>query len=359
MKNYKKSSKVKKSINIIYAQAICFCLLAVAAYRIVGWGSTFIRGNDVAFSEVQSDHTMTVSVAEVYPEENSESVKYQGSISQDAEAGEANTDPIPSNIMADNQSELTAEVNFKDFDPDAVVHTTARYGNDGSIQESDALAVDNASQQYQSNPIGAESRPRLAYTNEQLDYLLEVAIGTEFGDASNSIKKWIENVYIKVYGSTTLEDMQTLQKVVSELNELIDPIEITIVSDTQTDQKSNIDIYFVPEKEFAQYEPNYRPLNYGFFWVWWRDHVIYRSRIMISTEGVTQVERSHLIREELTQSLGLMIDSSLYPDSIFFEGWTQTLEYAPIDRLLIEMLYQPEIMPGMTITTVIERLKAL
>ena len=50
-------------------------------------------------------------------------------------------------------------------------------------------------------------------------------------------------------------------------------------------------------------------------------------------------EQKHLLREELTQSLGLFNDSYKYPESIFYQDWTTTTEYAQIDRELIDMLY--------------------
>jgi len=49
--------------------------------------------------------------------------------------------------------------------------------------------------------------------------------------------------------------------------------------------------------------------------------------------------QKHLLREELTQSLGLFNDSYKYDESIFQQSWTETTEYAPIDRVLIDMLY--------------------
>jgi hypothetical protein len=49
--------------------------------------------------------------------------------------------------------------------------------------------------------------------------------------------------------------------------------------------------------------------------------------------------QKHLLREELTQSLGLFNDSYKYDNSIFYQGWTTTTEYDPIDRELIDMLY--------------------
>ena len=106
---------------------------------------------------------------------------------------------------------------------------------------------------------------------------------------------------------------------------------------------------FAPESEFRSIDPNYQPTNYGFFWVWWgSDNRLVRSRILISSTDISQDARSHLIREELTQSLGMMNDSWRYPESIYYQGWTRTREYAPIDRAVIEMLYRDEIEPGMS-----------
>ena len=49
--------------------------------------------------------------------------------------------------------------------------------------------------------------------------------------------------------------------------------------------------------------------------------------------------QKHLLREELTQSLGLKNDTYDYPESIFYQNWTEITDFAPIDRRLIDMLY--------------------
>lgn len=55
-----------------------------------------------------------------------------------------------------------------------------------------------------------------------------------------------------------------------------------------------------------------------------------------------------MLREELTQSLGLARDSNLYPESIFQQSFsTKTTDYAPIDRDLIRLLYHPEMKVGL------------
>jgi hypothetical protein len=189
-----------------------------------------------------------------------------------------------------------------------------------------------------------------SYTQEEIDYFLEIALGTEYGTSKTSIKKWTDNIKIRVQGTPTDVDTQTLNQVVDELNDIIDGIELAVVS-----QNPNIEIHFLPESEFSSIDPNYVPTNYGFFWVNWSiNGSIYHARILISTDHVTQQERSHLIREELTQSLGLMKDSYRYPDSIFYQGWTEVTRYLPIDGTVIEILYRSEIRPNMTGEEVVE-----
>ena len=192
-----------------------------------------------------------------------------------------------------------------------------------------------------------------SYTPEEIDYFLEVAMGGEFGDSTPKVRKWQGPVRVKVNGSPTAADVQTLQAVLQEIQGLTDGIQLQLVQDNP-----NLEIYFVPESDFRRYEPNYQPLNYGFFWTHWNNQdAIYNARILISTVGISQQERSHLIREELTQSLGLMRDSNRYQNSIFFQGWTAPVAYAEIDKAVIQLLYRREIRPGMTRSQVMQVLK--
>ncbi|MFW6201142.1 MAG: DUF2927 domain-containing protein, partial [Gemmatimonadota bacterium] len=201
---------------------------------------------------------------------------------------------------------------------------------------------------------GAGPAPE-AYTDEEIAYLSELAFGSEFGEGGARLRRWPGEVPIAVHGTPTDTDRTTLTAVIEEINTLTGSDRLAL-----TEGEAAVDIYFVPESEFEQYEPNYRSTNYGFFWTWWNEsHQIVRARILISTEEVTQTERSHLIREELTQSLGLMRDSRRYPESIFYSDWTTTTEYAAIDRVVIEMLYRPELEPGMTVTQVVDVLERL
>ncbi|MBW4487246.1 MAG: DUF2927 domain-containing protein [Trichocoleus desertorum ATA4-8-CV12] len=216
-----------------------------------------------------------------------------------------------------------------------------------SLRASSAIAINPQPISTNSTNV-ATPRPKSlglpSYTPEQINYFLEVAMGGEFGASTPRVRKWQGPVKIKIHGSPTSEDLRTLQAVVRDIEGLTEGLQLQMDQDNP-----NMEIYFVPESDFRRYEPNYQGLNYGFFWTHWDEqNTIYSARILISTVGVSQKERSHLIREELTQSLGLMQDSSRYPDSIFFRGWTDPTEYSEIDQALLRMLYRPEIQPGMT-----------
>lgn len=189
--------------------------------------------------------------------------------------------------------------------------------------------------------------PARNYSRAALDYFMEVAFGNEFSNNpdTNYIRKWANVMRLKVLGSPTAADLAAVDRIVAELNRLMGgQMQIARVT-----QDANATIYFVPEAEFTTYDPQYVPRNLGFFRVWWNQKLeIQRARILISTTGINQRERSHLIREELTQSLGLMNDADTYRDSTFYQGWTDTQEFTMLDRDLIRMLYDGRVRAGMT-----------
>lgn len=193
------------------------------------------------------------------------------------------------------------------------------------------------------------------YTPEFIEYFTEIGLNVEYGSASPALRRWTGDIRIQVHGAPTMADIRTLHQVVDELNQLVTGIELRVDG-----RDSNMDIYFAPEDRFSALEPAYVPVNLGFFRVWWdRSGAIYRARILIASQGITQQERDHLIREELTQSLGLFNDSWRYPDSIFYQGWTDTTRYTDLDVAAIRLLYHPDLRPSMPQPEVLDVLDAL
>jgi hypothetical protein len=193
------------------------------------------------------------------------------------------------------------------------------------------------------------------YNRAELDYFEEIAGQAEYGDGGGILHKWIDDVRIQVFGDPTRRDLAVLDNVIEDINGLIAPRKLILV-----ESDPNLEIHFVPEPEFAGILPEYVPLNMGYIYIWWDDlGAITDGVMLISTTGLTADERAHLIREELTQSLGLLADSTRYEDSIFYQEWTTTNRYSPLDRAVIEMLYQPLLLPGITVEEALTALEAM
>ena len=152
----------------------------------------------------------------------------------------------------------------------------------------------------------------------------------------------------KVHGTPTEADRQTLEQVVSELNSLVGQINLELV-----DEAANLEVYFSPRSHFFDIEPAYSPTNLGFSYAQFeRDGAIQQGIVLIATDGTTQAERNHLIRAQLSQSLGFYNHSWKHSDSIFYKKGLTTEKYSPLDKATIRLLYQPQLEPGINLSQV-------
>jgi hypothetical protein len=76
-----------------------------------------------------------------------------------------------------------------------------------------------------------------------------------------------------------------------------------------------------------------------------KEYVVERGQVLIASD-IPFRGRKPIIREEVTQLLGLLNDVSWYPESIFNDD-NFANDYAPIDRAVIEMLYRPDMRAGL------------
>lgn len=195
------------------------------------------------------------------------------------------------------------------------------------------------------------------FTQAQIDYFMEIALGSEWGNSNQLIRKWNQNLRIKVTGTRTNEDIAALNTVIGEINGLINGSGVQLTLD---DNNPNVEIIYASQTEFRRIEPNYAPGSSGFFRTFWDRGVINRARILITDSNrVSQRERSHVIREELTQIMGLVRDSWRYQDSIFYQGRSDVNQYSADDRALIQLLYLTSIQPGMSQSQVASALQAV
>ena len=185
------------------------------------------------------------------------------------------------------------------------------------------------------------------YVADEIDYFLDIAFGSEFGEATPLLRRWPSGSgpLIRMNGTPSTADREVLDSVIAEIDRLAPGLDIELVADFPT-----VEMHFVPQSEFATLLPQAPAGNNGLVWLWWGgDQYLFQSVVLISTT-TAETLRAHIIREEVTQMLGLLQDSFLYPESIFYQAFSDVTEYLPIDRAVIDLLHRPELRVGMTAT---------
>lgn len=187
-----------------------------------------------------------------------------------------------------------------------------------------------------------------------IDYFKEIALGFEFGNASEVTRKWDSDMKLFIGGNPSQELLAELDAVKNEINTLVtDGFQLTIVNDST---ESNFYVFFGTGNDYSTMFPSQTNLvgsNLGLFSIFWDNTSFFTyGHMYVDIERTDPIAQKHLLREELTQSLGLAKDSSLYPLSIFQSEWTTTNSYTPIDRAIIQLLYHPDMRPGLDATAV-------
>lgn len=181
-------------------------------------------------------------------------------------------------------------------------------------------------------------------------YFNEIALGTEFGDASLVVRKWKDPMTIYIKGQPSDALRQELDRIVDELNCLID--NEFFITFTENENLANYVIFFGSDEAYAEMHPELTDLiefNWGLFTIYWDGQEnITNGYMYVDIYRCNDRQQKHVLREELTQSLGLAQDSLKYEESIFQSDWTETTEYMDIDKDLIHLLYQDEVTVGMT-----------
>jgi len=208
---------------------------------------------------------------------------------------------------------------------------------------------------------GGEVESLTAYQQSVIDYFKDVALGFEFGNASRITRKWNGDMNIFVKGEQDSILLEELNRIKDELNELsTDNFTMNIVD---TENESNYIIFFGTGAGYRNLYPSQSNLvanNWGLFSVFWNSvNELNSGHMYVDINRANEQEQKHLLREELTQSLGLARDSPEYDNSIFQQAWTRTNEYAQIDRDIIKLLYHPDLTIGLGVGEVDRALRTI
>ncbi len=177
-----------------------------------------------------------------------------------------------------------------------------------------------------------------------VDYFLEVALECEYGDGSGVVKKWETPINIYVMGNFTHEDYEIIKGHVDCLNSMEGIPSISLVCDMK---EANVFVNFISQWEMSQ-KIRVEEVLWGFVRCYWNErYEITNAEVLIVYDRTTQSQRHHVIIEEMTQMLGLLNDSYMYEDSIFYNGYSETTRLSRIDELVIRLLYNSGVKSGM------------
>jgi hypothetical protein len=218
-----------------------------------------------------------------------------------------------------------------------------------------------------SDKSGSPEPEQPEITEEQqtaISYFKEIALGLEHGNAPTVTRKWTTEMKIFVGGDPSQGLEQELDTIINDLNQLSQESDFSI-STIVDSSNSNAYLFFGSNEVFAKRVPEAAEnvgQNYGLFYFWWNgNNELNRMAAyvdMYRTENLTV--RKHLLREELTQSLGLAKDSQRFSDSIFNSSYAvQVTKFSEVDKQVIQLLYHPEMETGLNESQVDSKLNEI
>ena len=176
-------------------------------------------------------------------------------------------------------------------------------------------------------------------------YFNEVCLDAEIvngGDPSR-IQKWESPISYCIHGAPTGDDLETLEVFVSFLNTIEG---FPGMAETDDIYESNLDIHFCGHEEMRNVMgPDFTGMD-GAVTFWYDNDVIYDAVICCRTD-LDQYLRNSVILEEIYNGLGPIQDTSLRPDSIIYADYAEPQVLTQIDKLILKLLYRPEMECGM------------
>lgn len=172
------------------------------------------------------------------------------------------------------------------------------------------------------------------------------AFSAEYGDDGRTrMIRWEEPLFIALAGDPTEEDIACLNALISRLSKVpgLPPLSLASFGEA-----ANVTLHFVAYGDMKAAVPGYVEGNWGFFHYRRKGYTIYEGTVAIARDVTTQLQRNHLIREEMINLLGLCNDVDFLPQSAIYTGYPKADSLNEIDCEMLALLYHPCLAPGMT-----------
>jgi len=247
---------------------------------------------------------------------------------------------------------------------DGEVYDSTKYGN-GFYVDFDSEYIVRMIYKYDLNDGNGEQsiidEKIVSIPDEITNYFIDIALGFEFGSSSLVTRKWEDDMKIYIDGLPSTELLEELDSLIIELNSYFtDGFQITI---TESKEDANFFLFFGSGPDFSEkYNVNlsYTETNIGLFFMKYNAHnFLISGKSYVNTVDVDLYTQKHILREELTQSLGLARDSNIYEDSVFFQYSNEVVEFSDLDIKLIKLLYSPNMKTGLDKEDILELLPSI
>lgn len=190
------------------------------------------------------------------------------------------------------------------------------------------------------------------YTAQQvITYFAEVVLDVEYSTGTGNVQlvqKWTQPLRYVIFGEATQTDRERLERLFARLNEIEG---FPGIAPNGENELATFSLGFYDRTAFnrhfssvVQGEEADGAVEY---WYFNETNQIYDARIGYRTD-VDQYTRNSVLLEEVINGLGIT-DTNLRPDSITYQGFSQTQELSDMDWLILRLLYHPDIKCGMNL----------
>lgn len=162
-----------------------------------------------------------------------------------------------------------------------------------------------------------------------LDSYMAVAYGLEGGTPQNHLIGWADVALVQIEGAANQADVAEVDRVIADINAIAQRSVLRRVA-----QGGTVTLRIVGDEQYPRHVPRSAAHAAGHVHLRWRNSRIYEGEITLRS-SLTEERRRHVLREELTQSLGLLNDTWRERESIFYQGPSSVTEFSPTDRLIV------------------------
>ncbi len=186
-----------------------------------------------------------------------------------------------------------------------------------------------------------------------LDFFSEVAIGSEYGESSDTLCKWTHRIRYFIEGDATDADRELIARICDRLN-TIDGF--PGIYETASDVLADLTVSFVTHGELMASAPEAASEKCtGLASYEWDESTGEITRAFCLIDSSLTDERACTLGEEFLQALGPARDSYMFPNSVFYQGYALTPFPTQLDFAVLGLLYSPRLEAGMSRTEAISR----